>query len=132
MEVSHSVAGGSTGRFDVDGMLLLPLTRSWCATWFALTIYGGLDVVGSFDGFLIVFHVLLLLCVILVDVMTSSHLLFFFSVILSISFVPVSMVPRPSGCLNICSCMFHIDFLIGQLLYVSYRLFDWSALVCFI
>ena len=25
MEVSPSVAGGSTGRFDVDGMLPLPL-----------------------------------------------------------------------------------------------------------
>ena len=33
--------------------------------------------VGSFDGFLIVVHVLRLVYVILVDVMTSSHLLFF-------------------------------------------------------
>ena len=64
MEVSPSVAGGSTLRFDVDGMLPLLLTRSWCATWFAL------DVVGSFDSFLIVFHALRLLCAILVDVIT--------------------------------------------------------------
>ena len=51
------------------------------------------DVVGSFDSFLIVFHALPLLCVILVDVRTSSHL-FFSSVILSISLFPDSMVLR--------------------------------------
>ena len=34
--------------------------------------------VGSFDSFLIVFHVLRLVCVILVDVMTSSLLLIYF------------------------------------------------------
>ena len=61
----------------LDGMLPLPLTRNWCATWFVLTRHGELDVVGSFDDFLIVFHALRLLCVILVDMMTSSHLLFF-------------------------------------------------------
>ena len=77
MEVSPSVAGGSTGRFHVDGMLPLSLTRSWCATWFALTRHEGLDLVGSFDSFLIVFLALRLLCVILLDVMNSSHLLFF-------------------------------------------------------
>ena len=42
MEVSPS--GGSTGDFDVYGMLPVPLTRSW----FALSRHGGLDVVGSF------------------------------------------------------------------------------------
>ena len=46
MYASPSVAGGSTGHFDVDGMLPLPLTRSWCATWFALTSHEWLDVVG--------------------------------------------------------------------------------------
>ena len=70
--------------------------------------------VGSFDIFLIVFHVLQLVCVILVDVMTSSHLLFFSSVILSISLFPDYMVPLHKCCLNSCSCMLHIDFLIGQ------------------
>ena len=58
MEVSPSVAWRSTGRFDVDGMLPLPLTRSWCATWLALTMYGGLDMVGSFYSFLPVFPAL--------------------------------------------------------------------------
>ena len=115
MGVSPPVAVGSTGRFYVDGMLPLPLTRSWCATWFARIRHGGLDVVGSFDGFLIVFQALQLLCVIMVDVLPSFHLLFFSSVILSISLFPYSMVPRQRGCLNSCSCMLHIDFLIVQL-----------------
>ena len=64
----------------MDGILYMPLTRRWCSTWFVLTRHGGLDVVGSFDGFLIVFHALQLLCVILVDVMTCFHILFFSSV----------------------------------------------------
>ena len=50
MEVSRSVAGGSTGRFGLDDMLPLPLLRSWCAAWFALIRHGGLYVVGSFDS----------------------------------------------------------------------------------
>ena len=58
-------------------MLPLSLTMSWCATWFALTRHGELDVVGSLDSFLIFVHALRLLCVILLDVMTSSHLPFF-------------------------------------------------------
>ena len=111
MELSPFVAGGSTGCFDVDGMLPLPLTRSW----FTLTRDGGMGVLMSFDSFLIVFHTLRLLCVILVDVMISSHLLFYSSIILSISLFPDWMRPRQKGCLNICSCMLHIDFLIGQL-----------------
>ena len=37
MAVSPSVVRRSTGRFDVDIMLHLTLTRSWCATWLALT-----------------------------------------------------------------------------------------------
>ena len=48
MEVSPSVAGGGTGHFHVYGMLPVPLTRSWCTTWFALSRHEGLDVVGSF------------------------------------------------------------------------------------
>ena len=64
--------------------------------------------VGSFDSFFIVVHVLLLVCDILVDVMTSSHLLFFFSVILPISLFPDYMEPRHQDCLNRCSCMLHI------------------------
>ena len=70
--------------------------RSWCATWFALTRHGGLDVVRSFGRLLIVFHALRLVCVILVNVMTSSYL--FSSNILSISLFPDSMVPRQNGC----------------------------------
>ena len=48
------VAMGSALLF----MVPLPLTRNWCATWFALTRHGGLDVVGSLHVFLIVFHAL--------------------------------------------------------------------------
>ena len=36
------VDGGNTGRFGMDGMVPMPLTRSGCATWFALTRHGGL------------------------------------------------------------------------------------------
>ena len=50
MEVSPSVAEGSTGHFDVYAMLPLSLTMNWCATWFALSRNGGLDVVGSIDS----------------------------------------------------------------------------------
>ena len=113
MDVSPSVAGCSTGHFDMYDMLPVTLTRSWCAIWFALTGHGGLDVVGSFDSFLIFFHALRLLCVILVDVMTSYHL--FSSVILSISLFADYMWPCQKGCLNIFSCMLHIEFLIGHL-----------------
>ena len=68
--------------------------------------------VGSFDSFRIVFHALGLLCVIFVDIITSSPLLF--SVILSISLFPDYIVPHQKGCLKSCSCMLHIDFLIGK------------------
>ena len=74
MDVSPSVGGGSTRRFDVDGILPLPLTRSRCATWFALTRHGGLDVVGSFDSFFILFHALQWLCVIMEDVMLPDSI----------------------------------------------------------
>ena len=70
--------------------------------------------VGSFHSFLIVFHALRLLCVILVDVMISSHLPFCSTAILSFSLFPDSMVLRQNGCLNSCSCMLHVDFMIGQ------------------
>ena len=61
IESSPSVAGYNTGCFGLDGIVPLPLTRSWCATWFALTGHGGLDVVGSLDSFLTVLHALRLL-----------------------------------------------------------------------
>ena len=83
MEVSPSVAGGSTRHFDVDGMLPLTLPRSWCATWFTLSRHGGLDVVGSFHSFFIVVHALRLLCVIFVIPISYS----FPSVILTSQFV---------------------------------------------
>ena len=58
MDVSP-VAVDSAGCFvDVDGMLTFAIPRSWFETWFALTRYGALDVVGSFDSFLIVYHAL--------------------------------------------------------------------------
>ena len=70
--------------------------------------------VGSFDNFLIVFHALRLLCVILVNVMTSSHLPFISSINLSIILFPDSMVQRQKCCFNGSSCMLHIDILVGQ------------------
>ena len=98
-------------------MVPLPLTRSWCVTWFALPRHGGLDVVGSFDRFMMVFHALPLLLVILVDVMTSSHLFLF----------------PPSFCQSVC---FQIIWYRRQRskglleylsLYATYRLFDSSV-----
>ena len=71
-----------------------------------MTRHGGLDVVESFDSFLIVFHTLRLVCVILVNVMTSSHL--FHSVNQFVS-------------------RFYGSASKGLLLYASYRLFDWSV-----
>ena len=79
------------------------IARSWCATWFTVTRHGGLGLVRSFDSFRIVVHTLRLLCIILVNVMTSSHLVS--SIILD---------PRQRVTFNGCSCMLHIDFLIGQ------------------
>ena len=90
------------------------IDRGWCATLFALTRQGLLDVVGSFDGFFIVLHTLRLVCVILVSVMTYSHFLFLSYVILSISLFPDSMMPHQKGSLNSCPCMLYIDFLISQ------------------
>ena len=58
IESSPSVAGGSSGRFGLDGMVPLPLTRSWCATWFSLARHVGVDVVGTLDSFQILFHAL--------------------------------------------------------------------------
>ena len=72
MEVSSSVAWRSTGRFDVDGMLPLPLTR------FGVQL--GVQ-----------------LFVILVNVMNSSNLFFFSFVILSISLIPDYMVLHQKG-----------------------------------
>ena len=51
---------------------------------------------------MIVFHSLQLLCVRSVDVMTSSHLLFFSSINLSTSLIPASMVVLPNGLLEYC------------------------------
>ena len=57
----------------------LPLTRSWCATWFALTRRGGLDVIGSVDSFLIVFHALRLLYILGYSVNKSTYIVFIFN-----------------------------------------------------
>ena len=59
-----------------------------------------MEVLGSLERFLIVFHALRLLCVRSVDVMMSSHL--FSSVILSTSLVPASMVVSPNGLIEYC------------------------------
>ena len=40
---------GSTGCFGLDGMVPLPLTRSWWVTWLAVTRHGGFDEVGSLE-----------------------------------------------------------------------------------
>ena len=56
---------------------------------------------------MIVFHSLRLLCVRSVDVMTSSYLLFFSSIILSTSLVPPSVVVLQMDCLNNVSCMLY-------------------------
>ena len=89
------------------------------ATWFALTRHGWLDVVRSYDSFLIVFHTLRLLCAILVNVMTYSHLFsssFCQSVCFQIIWFRIKRVV-----FNGCSCMLHIDFLFGQ--------FDWERIL---
>ena len=75
MEVPASVSG-ITGRFGLEGMLPMPLTRSWCATWFALTKHWKAFWLWECDAWR-------LLWVMFVDVMTSSHLLFFSSIMLS-------------------------------------------------
>ena len=67
--------------------------------------------VGSLDSFLMVFHAQRLFYVRSVEVMTSSHLFFFSSFILSINVFPVSMVVSPKGSIEYC------------FLYASYRLF---------
>ena len=58
MEASPSVAGGRTEGLALDGILHLPLTRSWSAALFVLTRHGGVYVVGSFGSFLIGFQAL--------------------------------------------------------------------------
>ena len=104
-EVSPTVAGGSTCRFGLDGMVPLPLTRSWWATWLAVTRHGGFDEVGSLESLLIVFQAFRLLWVMFVDVMTSSHMFLFSSVILSSRRLPDSMVLLSKGLLEYC-CLY--------------------------
>ena len=67
------------GFIDFIDIVPLPLTSSWCTTWFALSRHWRLVEVRSLDNFLIVCHALRLLEVRSVDVMTSSH---FFSFLL--------------------------------------------------
>ena len=69
---------------------------------------------GSLEICLIIFHALRLLWVMLVDIMTSSHLFFFSSFMLFISALPVSMIPLSKGSLAYC------------FLYSSYMLYDSS------
>ena len=61
LEVSPSVAGGSTGCFGLDGMVPLPLTRSWWETWLAVTRHGGFDEVGALESLFIDFQAFQLL-----------------------------------------------------------------------
>ena len=78
---------GSAGHLGFVGIVPWPLTSRWCATWLELTRNGGLGEVGSLDSFLIVCHALRLLWVRSIDVMTSSHLFFFSSFIVSYQLV---------------------------------------------
>ena len=43
-------------------MVLLPLTRSWLATWLAVTRQGGFDEFGSLESIFIVFLVFFYYC----------------------------------------------------------------------
>ena len=70
------------------------------------------DEAGSFERLLIVFHALRLLWVMLVVVMTSSHLFFFTSFMLFISTLPVFMVPLSNSRLYTVSCTLHTGLLI--------------------
>ena len=83
---------GSAGHLGFVVIVPWPLTSRWCATWLELTRHGGFGEVGLFDSFLIVCHALRLLWVRSIDVMTSSHLFFFSSFIVSINLFPVSRV----------------------------------------
>ena len=106
---------GSAWHLGIVGIVPWPLTSRWCATWLELTRHGGVGEVGSLDSFLIVCHALRLLWVRSIDVMTSSHLFFFSSFIMSINLFPVSRVPSAKGFLEYC------------FLYASYRLCDSSV-----
>ena len=98
------------------GMLPVPLTMSWCATWFALSRHGGLSVVGSFDSFLIVFHALRLLCQI------GGRDDFLPSPLLSLRHSDNQFVSRFYGAAS-------KGLLKYLLLYASYRLFDWEVIL---
>ena len=101
---------GSAGHLDYVGIVPWPLTSRWCSTWLELTRHGGFGEVGSLDSFLIVCHAFRS-----IDVMTSSHLFFFSSFIVSINLFPVSRVPSAKGLFEYC------------FLYASYRLCDSSV-----
>ena len=58
---------------------------------------------------MIVLDSLRLLCVRSVDVMTSSHRLFFSSIILSTSLVPPSVVVLPNGLIEYCFFLLYRD-----------------------
>ena len=53
---------------------MITLLSSWCETRLELIRHGGVEMVGSLERLLIVFHALLLLCGTSVNVMTSSYL----------------------------------------------------------
>ena len=112
IEYYPSVAGGSRGRFGLDGMVPLPLTRSWCTNWFALTRHGGLDVVGSLDSFRLPRFTTVMSHIGGRDDFLPS-LPFPPSFCLSVYF-QVLWYHRQRGCLNTCTCMLHIDSLIRQ------------------
>ena len=107
--------GGSIGGFDFLGIIPWPFMSNWCATWVAFTRHGGFGVVGCLDSFLIIYHAIRLLRVKSVEVMTSSQLFLFSSLILTINVFPVSMVVSLKGSIVYC------------FLYASYRLFNSSG-----
>ena len=72
--------------------------------------------VGSPESFLIVFHALQLLCITLMDMMTYSNPFFVSSVFFCQSvYFQIIWCRRKMGCLNTCSCMLYMGFLIRQL-----------------
>ena len=88
---------------------------------FAFTRHRAIGEVGSLERFLIIFHALRLLWVMLVDVMTYSHLFFFSSFMLFRSALPVSMVQLLRGRLHIVSCTLNTE----SLIFLIDRVYRW-------
>ena len=75
----------------------LPLSRSWCATWFAVVLYCCFGLHGSSQSLCIVDHALLLLWVMSVEAFRVCHALRRFSEMVLISSSPSVMVLSAKG-----------------------------------